>query len=839
MSHSNFAEQPATKDVNVILKIARGEVGVSKYVPITHFNSATILESHNGMIFSVIKLSGVPFDTEKTDVLNQHKRTWHRALSALDERFAIMTTLNRRRENIDLAGEFSNDFAREVNDAYHQQFQHASMYANDIYLVVIYKGLSTGKIGKGMSFLNKLSDRAVKSSRELRRQRNIKSLQDTIFQLMTSLAPFGPRLLGENDQELGYSESLSYLSLLVNAGEALQFKSMTAASPLDRTLATALQAKTIYPCGNLSQYITAKRIFFGDYIQFQGATKTDTRFAAIVTIKRYGTASASIMLDPLLHLDCEFICTNSFAIESKAEADKIMTRQISKRLNADDPSVTQTIALNDARDQVASDRINLGYHHNTLMLIDNSLTALEQHVANAIKCYMDAGIVAVRETLGQEAAFWAQIPTNTKYIARSSLISSQNFVDFSPFHNYRTGYRDGNHLGSALTLIETPSKTPLFLNLHARGAKDNPSPGHTTLIGGNGSGKTVTMCFLDAQLNRYDGNTFVFDRNRGMEIYIRACRGYYAVLSPDFSDSVQFNPLQLEDTPNNRKFCREWLIQLVRRDDGVEIEDEAVEQLSGCVDYAFDQLSFEHRNLSNATKLLPNNFQCWSRLRRWLRGEKSKPDGEYAYLFDNDTDALSMQTKMGFDMTHFLDNESAEVLAAVTMYLFHRLELSLTGQLVSVFLDEGWQYLNNPYWQNKLKRWLPTLRKLNCHIVFATQSPKSVVESSISHVILDNSATNIYFSNPQAKREHYIDGFNLTEAEYACIKENEPQSRLFLYKQGHESALGKLNLTNLNDLLAIMSGTQASVELLTQIRAKVGNDPQAWMPIFQQRRRSI
>lgn len=147
------------------------------------------------------------------------------------------------------------------------------------------------------------------------------------------------------------------------------------------------------------------------------------------------------------------------------------------------------------------------------LALADSKAKLETQIANTIKCYMDAGFVAIKETLGQEPAFWAQIPGNIKYIARSSLITSKNYVDFCPLHNYRTGYRDQNHLGSAVTLIETLSRTPLFLNLHAKGPKDNPSPGHTTLIGGNGSGKTVMMCFLDAQLNRYGGRTFAFDRN--------------------------------------------------------------------------------------------------------------------------------------------------------------------------------------------------------------------------------------------------------------------------------------------------------------------------------------
>ncbi len=823
------------------VKIARQEVGVSTHVPITHFNSPTILESTSGALFSVIKVAGVPFETEKTDTVNGHQQAWHRALTALDERFSVVGTVHRRKENCDLGGYFSTAFATSVDDAYHAQFKGSSMYVNELYLAIVYKGITTGHTGKVTRLLQKVSGRYVKQAREARREHDIKQLTQAVFQLTTSLSAFRPHVMGEEDEALGYSELLSYVSLLVNGGEPLKFKYPTHCPPVATTFDNALAAQQRYPLGNVAQYVTAKRLFFGDCIQFQGALPSDARFGAMVSVKRYGADTASVMLDPLLRLDCEFISTHSFTIESKAQADKRISRQTNKLLNAEDAAVSQLEGLLAARDMLASDRMAMGYHHNSVLLLSDSKEALEGHVANTITCYMNAGMVAVRETLGQEAAFWAQLPTNARYRARASLMTSENFVDFFPLHNYRTGFRDGNHLGAALTLVQTPSKTPLFLNLHARGPLDNPAPGHTTLIGGNGSGKTVAMCFLDAQLNRYGGSSFFFDRNRGAEIYIRASGGYYAVLSPDHAQDIQFNPLQLEDTPTNRKFCKDWLVQLVRREDEVAVDEAVVEQLEHCVAYAFEQLAAEHRTLSNATKVLPVNFERWILLKRWLKGDLKQTDGEYAYLFDHAVDALSMRKKMGFDMTHFLDNEPPSVLAAVTMYLFHRLDISLNegGPLVSVFLDEAWQYLDNPYWQSKLKKWLPTLRKLNCHLVFATQSPKSVAFSAISHTILDNCATNLYFANPQAKPEHYIDGFNLTQTEFACIRDNEPQSRLFLYKQGHTSSLGKLNLSHLKELLSIMSGTQATVNLLTRLREEVGDDPAAWIPLFLKRRQVL
>ncbi len=244
-----------------VLKIARDEVGVSKHVPITHFNSETVLESKNGALFSVIKLSGVPFDTEKTEVLNNYKRAWHRAITTLDERFAVLGTINRRKENCSLDSKFTNAFAKQVDDAYQEQFKNASMYTNEIYLAVIYKGVTTGKVSWFTRLFNKVSGRYIKEARESRRAYNMKQLNEALFQLKTSLSQFGPHIVGSDDQSLGYSELLSYVSLFVNGAEALKFKGMKYSAPIETTFENSLRAQSLYPNGNIAQYISAKQIF--------------------------------------------------------------------------------------------------------------------------------------------------------------------------------------------------------------------------------------------------------------------------------------------------------------------------------------------------------------------------------------------------------------------------------------------------------------------------------------------------------------------------------------------------------------------------------------------------
>lgn len=815
------------------------ELGISSRMPITHLNSPSVFEANNGMLGSVLKIEGVTFDTERDEILNQYKSTWHRAITALDERFCVYVTVHRHKENTDLSGDFRDDFSRELDRQYHRQFKNCSMYVNDIYLTLIYKGITSGKAGKSLNAFQRLTNKAIKNAREFARIDQMKSLETAIQQLMTSLSLFKPTLLGTRDAETNRSALLNFLGLFPNGGETFDFNQTPYAPAIAKNISETLKAEHRYPHGNIAAYLARKRIFFGKNIQFQGATDEDRNFGAILTVKRYGTETASIMFDTLLHLDCDFICTNSYAIESHDVALHHISRHVIKMENVNDPAVSQREAIEEARDQVASGLISMGYHHNTVLLLAKTQAELQTIIPQALQCYADAGFVGVKETIGQEPAFWAQIPGNVKYIARSSLITSENFVDFAPLHNYRTGFRDGNHLGSAATLLETPSKTPYFFNFHVKGSRDNPAKGHSIMIGGNGCGKTALMCFMDAQLGRYGGDAFFFDRDRGAEIYIRACGGVYSILSPDFPSETSFNPFQLQDSPSNRQLNRELLAQLCKNEGEIELEAEILEQLKQCVDYAYDHLSPGYRTLSNATQILPITFPRWSNLRRWLKSDGHHADGDYAYIFDNVEDHLQLHPKMGFDLTHFMNHEPSHIRTALMMYLCHRIEMSLTGQLVRIYFDEGWQNLSDPYWKRKLQGWLPTLRKKNAFIVISTQSPSTVITSPIRAMMLDNVATQLFFSNPQANREDYIEGFKLSESEFEAIANNAPESRIFLVKQEHDSSLCRLNLGHLPEALSVLSGNTATVRLLDHIREEVGDDPAVWLPIFYERRKEL
>ena len=791
------------------------ERGVSMRIPITHLNTPSVFEAQHGQLGSVIKLQGIPSDTASNDELNSATRSWHHAISQLDENFCVMVHTFRRKLNVSLSGQFDNDFCAVLDAAYHQKFNATPLYANELYLAVLYKGVDTGKVGKLSQLVNRLSNKTIKGARERWRKDGMASLQRAVDQLMASLGRFGPTLLGTRDEVLGYSELLSFLALTVNVGEHIPFKQPQA-----------------YPKNHIGEYLPAKRILFGRYLELQNEW-SKPRFGAMLSIKRYGDVSASVMFDKLLHIDAEFVSTQTFAVEPQASASKKLELQHTKLLNSNDKARSQIAELEVCKDDLASHRYSAGQHHHSLLLLSDSIATLKKQITKVIKVYADSGIVAFHDLLGQEPLFWAQVPCNQAFIVRSGFVTSKNFTDFVSLHNYRTGYRDQNHLGSAVSLIETPSKTPMFFNFHQKGSgkKNDLTPGHATIIGGNGSGKTVFECFMDAQMTRYGGRSFFFDRDRGTEIYVRACGGVYCIISPNYPEDVQFNPFSLDDSPENRSFLKAWMGELVREAGEEELPASIEAQLSACVDYAFDSLAAEHRYLSNVVKMLPIDFPRWDRLSKWMG------QGDYAYLFDHQVDGLDIHaTKIGFDLTDLM-KQPQSITTAVMMYLFQRIELSLTGARVSVYLAEGWQYLNHPFWVKKLTSWLPTLRKLNCHIVLDTQSPKSVVNSKVSAEYLDNSACSIFFCNDKADAAIYSQ-FNITAPEFDFIKNTPKEKRLFLYKQGHKSAICKLGLTGMDDFIAVLSGNKESVNFVQKVRGEVGNDPEKWLPMLYEWRKA-
>ncbi len=145
-------------------------------------------------------------------------------------------------------------------------------------------------------------------------------------------------------------------------------------------------------------------------------------------------------------------------------------------------------------------------------------------------------------------------------------------------------------------------------------------------------------------------------------------------------------------------------------------------------------------------------------------------------------------------------------------------------------VDEGWKALDDDVFVARIRDWEKTIRKRNGIVGFATQSARDALESRIASAVIEQSATQIFLPNPKAQESEYRGGFGLSAHEFDLVRSLPDTSRAFLVKSGPESVVARLNLNGRNDLLTVLSGRERTVRMLDDLRAEVGDDPEAWMP---------
>ncbi len=779
--------------------LASHEAPVSVYIPYTnHYNEHTLL-TKNGQMLQVIKLEGFAFETADTDTLNIRKALRNNLFkSAASHQYALWSHIIRHKQSAYPGGDFAPGFARELNDAWRARSSGQAHFANDLYFTILRRGHG-GKIGNVQNWLRSLGHRADRAQQLAHYKVMCKELTEIVERFRRALADYHPKRLGVERTEAGpMSEPLRFLSRLINLE--------------DRPVRL--------PSMDIARYLAYKRPFFGARaVEVVGATAESNRLGAMLSIKEYGPETAAGMLDGLLMLPFEFVLTQSFAFSNRSEALSEIQKQQRILQQTEDLAASQVEAIDQALDDASGGEVAYGEHHLTVMPIARDPKELDKAITAVESALIDLGITPVREDINTEPAFWAQLPGNFEYIARGAPINTRNVAGFLSLHNYPGGKVAGNHWGPAVTVLETTSGTPYYYSFHVGDV------GHTTIIGPTGTGKTVLMNFLMAQSRKFGARLFAFDKDRGAELFLRAIGGRYRLLGG--GQPSGFNPLQLADTAENRAFLAEWLAALVTsHKEPLTAHDVAL--ISNAVDGLY-KLPRRARTLDNIAPFFgiggPGTLA--GRLAPWYG------KGARAYLFGGADDILDLTDGniFGFEMGEILGDRQG--LPPVLLYLFHRIGQALDGTPTQIELDEGWALVDNPVFAPSLKDWLKTIRKLNGHVIFATQSPEDAAHSSIADTLVQSAATQIYLPNPKAT-DVYKKVFKLTDREFELVRRLDKSSRCFLIKHGaHDSVVAKLDLSGMPGIVAVLSGTAASVRRLDEIRAKHGDDPAVWLPIFQ------
>ncbi len=789
---------------------ARRESPAAKHIPYTAQISAHVARTENGEFIQTFRIGGASFESaDDAELNNWHERlnvTWRNLASP---HVALWIHAVRRRERPNVTAPAGREFADVLAAGYQRRLSQEVLMVNELYLSLVYRplvGVATGVLA------SLVRQRAATTPDEAEALETCEKLAQ---QLLSALDLYEPERLGIRcERGRPVSELLEFLGLLIN-GE-------TQSIPLPRA--------------PVREVLATSRVLFGtEAIEYR--TPTATRLAAVLGIKEYPTPSVVGMFDALLSAPFPFVLTQSFSFITKASGQGLLQRQYARMGNAGDFAVSQAEELVVALDALTANEFVMGDHHFTLQVFadeegrGDQLKRLNDHVAQARTLLADAGMTVAREDLALEAAYWAQLPGNFAYRPRRAPITSRNVAAMANFHNFPVGRATGNHWGEALALLVSSARSPYHFSLHASDptAPDGGSrkdTGHTLICGPTGSGKTVFIGFLVALLSRAGVSQVLFDKDNGLEILVRALGGTYLPLRS--GRPTGFNPLRLPEIPENVEFLKLWLRSLVRGLLSVREEADLDQALRGTL-----ALDPERRCLSRLLEFtdVTRAEGIHARLAPWCGG------GDYGWVFDHAEDTIAATLAgsplIGIDVTDFLGNEA--IRGPVSLYLFHCVRSLLDGRKFVCWADEFSRLLDDPAFEQFAKDGLKVWRKRNGVFCCATQSPSDAIRSAISRTIIEQTATKVFFPNPDADEAEYRQGFGLSEREFALIKERiEPGSRQFLIKQGHTSVVCALDLKGMGFELAVISGRSGSVERVRQLIAQFGDDPSLWLPLFAQ-----
>jgi type IV secretion system protein VirB4 len=537
------------------------------------------------------------------------------------------------------------------------------------------------------------------------------------------------------------------------------------------------------------------------------------------------------------------VITHSFSPMGRQDALKVLDRTKGMMISSGDKAVSQIIELDHAMDQLASGNFVLGEYHFTMALFADSQEKLSQNIATGRAELSNAGFVSTKEDLAVVASFYSQLPANWKYRTRLANVSSLNFLGLSPLHNFASGKKEGNPWGECVTTLQTTNGQPYYFNFHATHPGENSlgekAIANTMVIGKSGTGKTALINFLLSQVQKFEPSPtiFFFDKDRGAEIFVRACGGNYLAL--ENGRPTGFNPFQCERSEANVQFLADLVKVLAGKAVYTSREEEDIFR---AVENILDT-PVRLRTMTNFQKSLPNmgDDGLFARMRKWTAGNS------LGWVFDNPEDTIDLDKAniIGFDYTDIIDNP--EVRVPVINYLLHRLEALIDGRPLIYVMDEFWKILDGKgglkeFAKNKQK----TIRKQNGLGIFATQSPEDALASDISAALVEQTATMILLPNPNASRDDYIDGLKLTEAEYQVVVSLDERSRCFLVKQGHASSVCQLNLRGMDDALAVISASTDNIEIMHQVldveseRRRKHPDaltPDEWLDAFYENRK--
>lgn len=426
----------------------------------------------------------------------------------------------------------------------------------------------------------------------------------------------------------------------------------------------------------------------------------------------------------------------------------------SQAIQYDRDALEMVEAIDDGIQANNSDLIRYGFLSNTLVLMDEDLSILEEKVKFVIGELEQRGFFVIDETLNNLEAYFGSIPSHGYYNVRRPLLDSILVSHAAPLSSVWQGQEycpcDFYKPDPAPPLFysATSGGTPFRFNLHVKDV------GHTLIIGPTGAGKSTLLGLIIAQHRKYiNSHIFVFDKDYSNRAIIKALGGDYYDIEKE--DSISFAPLSGIDRPEEFDWACDYIENMLILQ-GLKVD------------------SFIKQEIRHALKMLlhtPKEYWSLDHLSTFIQHKEVRmalsPYVDSALLkrlLGGTSDTIETGSVMGLELG-WLSKASPATSGPLLDYLFNMLGRTFkAGYPTLLILEEAWLFLQHSSFRKKIEDWLRTLRKMNVAVIINSQSCSDVSESPIGTIITDSCATKVFLPNDkindQSRPSYYYFGLN-------------------------------------------------------------------------------
>ncbi len=773
VSAAAFAGFWATKFGHLVLPQPR-ESRVSDFLPFNKLLSDGItIKCYNGSLARVFKVTGIDLsfvNEEKVLSMHEARKAWIDGMSDLQIDCRIITL----REKIPLdenESDFGNPLLETISNVWEGNLDR--VYSNTHYIVL------------------SVPDR----------QDNLKDLNYASQALLATLNDYGVKTLYETEDSPAEDSPLSVFSKIC--------------SPITKPLPKVRGAEG----SQMNELLTAEHIHFtGEegLIRFFSGDKE--KFEIVMGIRNSGDYMDESMVASLLAIDCELTLLHNIKPLFKPHARALlMQQQRMAAITSFSPDVINQYseALSSIEDSDADYQALTQYAMSMIIRGDSKeeIDFAESEVQRICRLF---GVTPVREGWVAQATFFNQFPTYETF-PRTYLYLSRVVATALSFEKPSEGFSKSDWGKGAISVFRTTAGSAYKFQFHV--SSEDAAVAHCCIIGPTGQGKTTLLTFLAGQAMRHrDLKVFFFDRHRGAEIFTRSIGGAYIGFDGD-EKNVSINPFDCANNATNRAFLRRWMKAITLVDDAL-----SEKEIARAVTTAFDYLRPEERIMTNLYK---SCFSPTGNMRRELF-KWVNPD-QYGNIFNAQNDSLDLKSKrfMAFDFTHIFEDET--LAPAVISYIMHRIqsETGETGAPSLIMIDETAPMLKHPMFRDYFVIGLQEGRKKRQAYLCAFQQPNIIDKLGVGEVIRGQCQTVIFFRNPQAMPEDYVN-WNLTKSETDFIfgksYRDFPYAILLSRPATGESVILDVDLSGLGPYLKLYNSGRKNVLLVEELIKEYGEE---------------